>query len=96
MKYGDKVAVFYDGKLCRGAKGIVTKTKNGHHIKVKFTYDGKEIEAWFRKHANPYGDRYYSGWAKDIQSGEDFFWFKVLKWCNVPNDYKHLVLNNIN
>lgn len=52
MKRGQKVAVCYDGKWGRRVPGIVTGTRNGHHIRVRFvpycSEDEKELEAWFR------------------------------------------------
>lgn len=36
MKRGDKVFVCHDGKYGRRVVGVVTKTRNGHHIEVEF------------------------------------------------------------
>lgn len=72
MKRGQKVAVCYDGKWGRRVPGIVTGTRNGHHIQVRFvpryTDDEKEIEAWFRakKRGRKYGraPKYFGGWVR--------------------------------
>lgn len=53
MKRGHKVIVACGGKLMRSTIGTVTKTRNGHHIKVRFipwtTVEDKiSVEKWFR------------------------------------------------
>jgi hypothetical protein len=84
MKINDVVAVCHDAKWGRRVKGVVVKTRNGHHIKVAFTTeDGKAIEFWARKRDDSTryarGAKYYKfgGWV-DI----DYFspWFGVYKW----------------
>ena len=49
MKTGTKVYLYEDGKMCRLSEGVVTATKNGYKIQVKFQYNGTELTAWFRK-----------------------------------------------
>lgn len=70
MKRGMKVAVCYDGKYGRRVPGIVTATRRGHHIKVRFipyaSEDNTEVESWFRiKRSKCNGQRkYFGGWAR--------------------------------
>jgi len=53
MKRGKTVAVCYDGKSGRRVPGVVTETRRGHHIKVRFkpwgVDEAPEVEAWFRR-----------------------------------------------
>lgn len=82
MKVGTKVAVCQDGKWGRRVPGIVIQQRNGHHIKVRFTYPGEpETEFWARRTPAIHG-RWnlpvrWGGWA-DV----DCFcpWFSVSKW----------------
>lgn len=80
MKNGQKVAVCQDGKWGRAKLGIVTKTRNGHHIKVKFSDwqypEGKEpelveVEHWFKVHNL---ESKYGGMRKRFSG-----------WCDTPN-----------
>lgn len=81
MKLGAKVNVFQDGKRARKGSGVVTATRNGHHIKVRFTYEAMTTETWFRKSKVRHGKwprrhQQYEGWTNI-----DCFcpWFSVLK-----------------
>lgn len=51
MKTGQKVAVCHDGKYSRRILGEIVKTRNGHHIKVRFPNPetGFPVEFWARK-----------------------------------------------
>lgn len=94
MKYGDKVAVCYDGKLGRRVPGIVTKTRNGHHIRVRFTPylsdDNQPVEAWFRvdniaefgfgKRKRFCGWAQYDGMLMPMLMGFKGDWYSVWKW----------------
>jgi len=96
MKRGTLVAVCHDGKYGRRRQGVVIGTRNGHHIKVRFTApEGTVVEAWFRKGApaectfvqkrKPYTtfSIRFSGWV-DIK----YFcpWFAIYKWRTHEND----------
>lgn len=90
MKYGNKVAVCYDGKLSRSVEGMVTKTRNGHHIKVRFPLWAEEeekiVECWFRvKRSWKKRVKYYAGYVRH----ENAFMPKLAGWLGqeIPGDY---------
>lgn len=71
MKRGDVVSVCYDGKLGRSQRGVVTKTRNGHHIQVRFipwaSDDEQEVECWFRAHKDIWRKpqrKYFGGYLR--------------------------------
>jgi len=90
MKYGDEVAVCYDGKWGRRVKGKVIKTHNGHHITVRHPLYADEgvVETRFRrKDRGRYArKRIFSGWVRHSDAlmpmlfGAPGDWYSVVKW----------------
>lgn len=91
MKRNQEVAVCHDGKWSRRVKGTVIATRNGHHIKVRFSHPEIDttVEFWARKvkkvcyckvsgrFINFRHPAYFAGWAD-----ADYFcpYFSVYKW----------------
>ncbi len=93
MRYGDEVAVCYDGKWGRRVKGRVLCGKKGTMILVEFQQRGEEtiLQHWFRRRRGGKntlgGKQYYFGGFVPVDGslmrslfGTPGDWYSVWKW----------------
>lgn len=89
MKIGDKVAVLWDCKLCRGTLGVVTGTRKNGRIQVEFASwsNSDEIhKIWFpkRKRRVRYGEPRYE-YSRHIVASDGYVcelseWYTLIKF----------------